>query len=98
MEKSHLREQCCGVSATMCFAAGAAADWQLERLMRPTAAQLAAEVDGRIVIYDGLDAQLASQAMDAGFERIQNMMFIRIHHLLPPGADGEAFVEDGDCD
>lgn len=85
----------CGLAV---FAAPAHADWQVDRLISPTPAQLAAEAEGRVVIYDGLDANLIGYAMDTRFERIQNMMFIRIHHLPPPGAGGEAVVEDDGCD
>jgi hypothetical protein len=35
--------------------------------------------------------------MDEHFDRIENMMFTRIHHLPPSGA-GPAVVEDDGCD
>lgn len=74
------------------------ADWQTDRLLQPTEAQRAAELHGRVMIYDGLEANLIARAMDRHFERIQNMMFIRIHHLPPSGAGGAAEIEDDGCD
>lgn len=59
-------------------------DWQLKRLMQPTTAQLAQEVAGSVVIYDGLDARQVNRALDTHYDRMQHMMFIRIHHLPPP--------------
>ena len=73
-------------------------DWQVERLMVPTPAQRAAEARGAVVIYDGLEARQVANALDAHFERIQNMMFIRIHHLPPSGAGGGAVIENDGCD
>ena len=73
-------------------------DWQLKRLMQPTTAQLAQEVAGSVVIYDGLDARQVNRALDTHYDRMQHMMFIRIHHLPPPGAGGEAVVESDGCD
>ncbi|MCB1802169.1 MAG: hypothetical protein KDI82_10825 [Gammaproteobacteria bacterium] len=82
-----------GTSASV----AASGDWQLQRLMEPSAAQRAQEIRGSVVIYDGLDAGLVAQAMDEHFDRIQNMMFVRIHHLPPSGAGG-AVIEDDGCD
>ena len=76
--------------------------WQTNRLMQPTAAQLKAEARGKVVIYDGLDMRQVNAALDRHFERIQNMMFVRIHHLPPSGAGGKgkggAEVEEDGCD
>lgn len=71
-------------------------DWQTRRLMAPTPSQLAAESKGQVFIYDSLDINRVDSAMDQNFDRIQNMMFIRIHHL-PPTGSGPAVVEDDDC-
>jgi hypothetical protein len=73
-------------------------DWQVERLMRPTPHQLAAESQGSVVIYDGLEAGQVSAAMDQHFDRIESMMFTRIHHLPPTGAGGSVVIEDDGCD
>ena len=72
------------------------ADWQMNRLMAPTSAQIAAEGRGRVVIYDSLTIHQVNAAMNRDFDRIENMMFIRIHHP-PDTADGEVEVEDDDC-
>ena len=75
-----------------------AGDWQIEQLLQPGHARLAAEARGGVFIYDGLEAGVVADAMDSHFDRIQNMMFIRIHHSPPTGAGGEAMVEDDGCD
>jgi len=72
-------------------------DYQLRRLADPTPAQRAAEQRGAIFIYDSLPFGQVSAALDQHFDRIQNMMFVRIHHL-PTEAGGPAEVEDDDCD
>jgi hypothetical protein len=36
--------------------------------------------------------------MDQHFERIENMMFTRVHHLPPPGAGVPAYLEDDGCE
>ena len=72
------------------------ADWQTRRLMAPTPSQLAAESREQVFIYDSLSIEKVNAAMDEDFDRIQNMMFIRIHH--PPETEaGEVEVEDDDC-
>ena len=77
---------------------GAVDDWQTDRLLQPTPAQLAVERRGAVVIYDGLEVNQINYAMDRHFDRIQNMMFVRIHHLPPPGAGGEVAVEEDGCE
>jgi hypothetical protein len=72
-------------------------DFQLQRLLTPTPAELQAEQEGSVYIYDSLEIGQVDEALDRHFERIQNMMFIRIHHL-PPTAAGPADVEDDGCD
>lgn len=72
-------------------------DFQLQRLLAPTPAELQAEQEGSVFIYDSLEIGQVDEALDRHFERIQNMMFIRIHHL-PPTAVGPAEVEDDGCD
>lgn len=73
--------------------ADASAQWQEGRLLHPSAAQRTAEQSGSVVIYDQLDEALVDTALDSQFERIENMMFIRVQHPQP---DGEV-VEDDDC-
>jgi hypothetical protein len=76
--------------------AALSSDYQLRRLVDPTPAQRAAEQRGAIFIYDSLAFGQVSDALDQHFDRMQNMMFIRIHHLPPTGA-GPARVDDDDC-
>ena len=72
-------------------------DYQQRRLLAPTPAQRATESRGGVYIYDSLEAGDVNTALDQHFDRMQNMMFIRIHHLPPTGA-GPADVEDDGCD
>ncbi len=72
-------------------------DWQERRLLDPTAGQLRREDNGRVFIYDGLEYGKVEQAMDRHFDRIQSMMFTRIHHP-PSTATGPVMVEDDGCD
>jgi hypothetical protein len=71
--------------------------WQERRLFEPSEGQLAQEQRGQVFIYDGLDSGKVQQAMDEQFDRIENMMFTRIHHL-PPTATGPVMVEDDGCE
>ena len=47
-------------------------------------------------IYDSLESTQIDAALDTHFDRIQNMMFIRIQRL-PPTGSGPAEVEDDGC-
>ena len=79
---------------------GTAADamqYDLRRLMNPTAVELVGEARGAIHIYDSLEINDVDAALDQHFDRIQNMMFIRIRHLPPTGA-GPVDVEEDGCD
>jgi len=76
--------------------------WQNNRLFQPTARQQAQEARGKIVIYDGLTDSTVDKAMDRNFDRIQNMMFIRVIRTGKTGKpihkqDGSVEVEDDDC-
>ena len=77
--------------------ASSVSDYQTRRLMSPTAAELASEKEGRVYIYDSLDVRQINAALDTDFERIQHMMFTRIHHPSNDG-DGPYEVEDDGCD
>ena len=68
--------------------------YQLMMLFTPTHSMLKAEARGRIMIYDGLDIETVNRAMNEQFDRIDNMMFVQIHH---PQDDGEQTVEDDGC-
>jgi len=71
--------------------------YDLRRLMQPSPAELASEQRGHIHIYDALEINEVNAALDENFDRIQNMMFTRIHHL-PPTGSGPAEVEDDGCE
>ncbi len=70
-------------------------DYQLKTLFEPDKYTLMAEAKGRVVIYDGLDSETVNRALDEEFDRIDNMMFVRIYHKVD---DGEDYVEDDGCD
>ena len=53
--------------------------------MSPMPAERASEAAGKVVIYDSLRIDKVDTAPDQIFERLQNMMFTRIHHLPPTG-------------
>ena len=74
--------------------ASAGQDWQVRRLMSPSAGQQAAESRGRVEIYDSLHEDQVDQALDNQFGRIENMMFVRVQHSEPDGTTWE----DDDCD
>lgn len=71
--------------------------WEERRLFQPTTSQLKQERRGGVFIYDGLEYATVKRAMDENFDRIDNMMFVRIKHPPPPGTD-EPLVEDDGCD
>lgn len=71
--------------------------WEERRLFEPTVSQLKQEQRGGVFIYDGLEYATVTRAMDENFERIDNMMFVRVKHPPPPGED-EPVVEDDGCD
>lgn len=50
---------------------------QLERLLQPTQQDLALEDAARVYIYDGLKDSGIEHAMEAQFDRVANMMFVR---------------------
>jgi len=58
--------------------------YDLRRLMQPSAPERAAERKGHVHIYDSHETDEVNTALDENFDRIENMMFTRIHHLPPP--------------
>jgi len=76
---------------------------EMRRLLQPTPGELAQEQKGRIYIYDGLRAVDVENAMDTAFDRIENMMFIRVRKTDEHGktlrdpATGEVQFEDDGC-
>ena len=77
------------------LAAGADDDFQYNSLFNPSQSQLKAETRGRVMIYDGLPENVVDQALDTQFERIDNMMFTRIHRNVED--DKEVEVDDDGC-
>ena len=69
--------------------------YQYKSLFTPSEFTLKAEAKGRIMIYDGMTSKTIDMAMDEQFERIDNMMFVRIVHEQE---DGEYYVEEDGCD
>jgi hypothetical protein len=63
-------------------------------LFTPSEAVLLAETKGRVTIYDSLEHRVVDQALDTQFNRIENMMFVRMRETLP---DGSVEIDD-DCD
>ena len=76
------------------FTASAADSFQIKTLLSPGKSTLQAESRGRVMIYDGLDEEVVERALDEQFDRIEHMMFTRIHHA---GPDGTVSVEDDGC-
>lgn len=69
--------------------------YQVQMLFNPDPGLLKAEARGRIMIYDGLDDETVTRALDEQFSRIENMMFIRTRYLQP---DGAYEYDDEGCD
>jgi hypothetical protein len=57
--------------------AGDVSEIELRRLFAPAPAELAAETEGRIYIYDGVRDTDVERALEEEFERVDSMMFIR---------------------
>jgi hypothetical protein len=78
-------------------------DIELRRLFDPTPAELRAETRGRIYIYDGLKDIDVARAMSEEFDRLENMMFIRLKKTDPNGEvrknpkTDEIVYEDDGC-
>ena len=68
--------------------------YQERILFSPDPEILQAETRGRIMIYDGLKNQTVEKALDHQFDRIENMMFVRMVYVQE---NGEYEVDD-DCD
>lgn len=69
--------------------------YQYKSLFTPSDFTLKSEAKGRIMIYDSLTSKTIDKAMDEQFDRIENMMFVRIVHEQE---NGEYYVEDDGCD
>ena len=83
------------IFAPLSVGASGYSDYQLRRLLAPTAGETIAESNGKVHIYDGLSSAQVDVALDGHFRRIDNMMFTRIVHL---NDKGEEYIEDDGCD
>jgi hypothetical protein len=59
-------------------------DIELRRLFEPTSAEVRAEQEGRIYIYEGLKETDIVRAMQEQFQRLDSMMFIRVQPTPTP--------------
>ena len=79
-------------------------DWQQQKLLQPTDRDLAREDAGRVYIFDGMKDSDIELAMQAQFDRVASMMFVRTVVTdesgtpLRDGLTGDYVVEDDDCD
>jgi len=51
-------------------------EWQLRRLMEPSAREVEKEHSGTVYVYDGLTEQEVEGGLNKHFDRIQFMMFV----------------------
>jgi hypothetical protein len=78
-------------------------DIELRRLFEPTPAEVRAEQQGRIYIYEGLKEEDIARAIKEQFKRVDSMMFIRVKPTpVPPtpGPGGDptpAYYQDDGC-
>lgn len=83
------------IFAPLSVGASGYSDYQLRRLLAPTAGEINAESNGKVHIYDGLSSAQVDDALNRHFPRIDNMMFTRIVQI---DEQGEQYVEDDGCD
>ncbi|WP_455204305.1 hypothetical protein [Kaarinaea lacus] len=76
--------------------------WQLQRLMSPSAEDLQFETKGTVFIYDGIKSSDIDIALDVHHERMESMMFINTiwtddkGQVLVDPYSGEVIADD-DC-
>lgn len=80
------------------LAAQSVEDWQLQRLLHPTAQQRAHERQGHVFIYDGLSDKEVDHALDLGFDRIDSMMFVNVKKSKDNDSVSASDDEDVDTD
>lgn len=95
-------------TAVLAFGAGSVEaddlrEIQLRRLLEPTPAELAQEREGRIYIYESLTKEDIERAMEAEFNRVESMMFIRVPktdesgEIMRDEETGDVMVEEDGC-
>jgi hypothetical protein len=78
-------------------------DIELRRLFEPTPAEVRAEQQGRIYIYEGLKEEDIARAIKEQFKRVDSMMFIRVQPapVAPTSGQGGAttpiYYQDDGC-
>jgi hypothetical protein len=78
-------------------------EWQRSRLFRPPPQVAQDEGERQVFIYEGMLESDIDKAMDAQFDRIDTMMFIRTIHTDKSGdpvrnsETGEVVVQDDGC-
>lgn len=73
---------------------------ELRRLFEPTRAELRAEREGRIFIYEGLREGDIARAMREQFQRVDSMMFIRVQPNPATSGSGDptpVYYQDDGC-
>ncbi len=79
-------------------------DWQMKQIYQPSEHLLERERRGFINIYDSFTDKQVDHVMDHKFDRLQNMMFIRVKQtdtqgeVLTDPETGEDMVDDDGCD
>ncbi|MGD2075373.1 MAG: hypothetical protein PVG38_10705 [Gammaproteobacteria bacterium] len=96
--RSRLLPLLCSTALASIAMAGSADDstddkFQVNALFEPSDAQLRAEAEGRVMIYDGLESDIVEHALDEEFDRLEHMMFINIRRERPDGI----VAADDDC-
>lgn len=78
-------------------------NWQMKQIHQPSQRLLDREARGFVNIYDGFTDKEVNKIMGQKFERIDNMMFIRMKHtdsqgdVLTDPDSGLAIVDDDGC-
>ena len=81
--------------ASVTLSAQANDSYQHKMLFTPNSGMVKAENHGRVMIYDGIKNDVVDVALNEQFDRIENMMFVRVVHVQE---DGEEIADEDDCD
>ena len=77
--------------------------WQERRLFHPTPSEQKRDKDGGVMIYEGMRDLDIKLAMNANFDRIESMMFVRTKitdkagEVVKDPITGNAVVEEDGC-